>query len=130
MDFNKNLKYLGCILGLIIIIFIIVKLFNPNLVEGMSGIGVNANHVGEGIKNNVSNLTDNLHIDKYRKDYEDIIINLEEWCKVEIIKATVSNTIDVSKGLSEANMKQINNINQMNLFRDGLNKTMGNLDSL
>ena len=130
MNYSSMINYAGMIVVMFFVVFIIFRFFNSTtLIEGMSGMGVNASHVSEGIKNNVSNIIDNLHIDKYRRDYEDIIINLDEWCSAEILKSTISNTIDVSKGLSDSNLKIIRNINDLNTFKDTLNKTMTHLDS-
>ena len=76
-------------------------------------------------------MIDNMHLVKYRKDWENLIIATES----RISAMTLSMLPNVGKALQTKNNEKaikesIANINQLNQFRETLNDTMKYLDGL
>ena len=65
--------------------------------------------------------------DKYKSDYEDIIINLEEWADLETIKIITDQKC--CKGNVNQNAKVVKQVNDLKTFKDSLEKSMSYLDS-
>ena len=63
---------------------------------------------------------------KYKKDYEDIILNLEEWADLETIKIITDQKC--CKGDLNKNEKVVKQVNDLKTFKDSLEKTMAYLD--
>ena len=63
---------------------------------------------------------------KYKKDYEDIILNLEEWADLETIKIITDKKC--CKGDVNRNEKVVKQVNDLKTFKDSLEKSMAYLD--
>ena len=63
---------------------------------------------------------------KYKKDYEDIILNLEEWADLETIKIITDQKC--CKGDLNKNEKVVKQVNDLKTFKDSIEKTMTYLD--
>lgn len=126
------LKILAIIFVSFIIIYVVVNLFNlkPRVVEGLtneasSGEAGSASSYAAAIKSLTVKLQDELLISKYRKNYEEAIINLDDYVGYLMIKQTlnIKQTGDI-----ETNIKQLNMLNALKNAKDSLNATMTFLD--
>ncbi len=109
---------------------------NPFKLEGFSATDGSATaqeieKLIDDMKNNTEQMVDNLHLVKYRKDWENLIIATE----ARISALTLSMLPSVGKSLQVKNndkaiKENISNINQLNKFRETLNETMKYLDSI
>ena len=125
----------GALIIIIIISFyIILKVFNnrTSLVEGLVGSTATASkseQIAASILNDNKVFKDALLMPKYYKNYESIIVDMEEWCNLQMVNAVVDNGINVNDGMSEANMKIVKNINDVKKMKDNLQDVMSYLDS-
>jgi hypothetical protein len=118
----------------IISLYIILKVFNnrTSLVEGLVGSTATASkseQIAASILNDNKVFKDALLMPKYYKNYESIIVDMEEWCNLQMVNAVVDNGINVNDGMSEANMKIVKNINDVKKMKDNLQDVMSYLDS-
>lgn len=118
----------------IISLYIILKVFNnrTSLVEGLVGSTATASkseQIAASILNDNKVFKDALLMPKYYKNYESIIVDMEEWCNLQMVNAVVDNGINVNDGMSEANMKIVKNINKVKKMKDNLQDVMSYLDS-
>ena len=133
MNFDyKYLQYLGIVIVTFFIIFVIVKtpLLNKNVIEGMiNSNGTDTDKIPDAIKSNTSNIDDSLLITKYRKTYEDAIIDLEENVGKHMVDLVVKHGENISKDpTTEESQKNITIMNNLKIFKDALNETMQSLD--
>lgn len=146
---DSIIKYLGYLVLVVFALYFVMKLSNlqlsfvDNLLENSYGnqySGIKEGFAGldklnENLKEAVQSNNDKLLIDKYRSDYEDRIINMEELINQNILR--VLNYISTEKeGPSrfntfskEAIEKTIPFLNELYKLRDNLNSTMDYLDS-
>lgn len=105
------------------------------IVEGMTNADTNVSpSTGEAgtsssyaaaIKAQVVKLQDELLIAKYRKEYESVIINLDDYIGYLMIQQTLNMKLDGNK---KDIMEAINNLNSLKTSKDALNATMTFLD--
>jgi hypothetical protein len=79
----------------------------------------------EVIKTERDTIEDRLLVNKYRKSYEDTIIELEDVISVAILSEVLENAEKIAK---KPNSDTIFKINQMKMFKDTLNDAMKTLD--
>jgi hypothetical protein len=79
------------------------------------------------IKNETIKLNDVLLISKYRQDYENVIINMDDYVNLLMLQCLVQ--MDTSGTPSDANMSVINNLNSLNNVKSALNNVMKFVDS-
>ena len=73
-------------------------------------------------------LQDELLVSKYRKDYENAIINMDDYVSMLMLKQVLSMKAgDVN---SKSNIELLNNLNILKNSKDALNTTMTYLDKL
>lgn len=89
----------------------------------------------EEIVNNLKTATtkigDGLHLDKYRKPMEDLVIDLNEWCgskSAQLLPALAKKISNNSDGDITDIVKDIDNINKLNQFNASLNSIMRYID--
>ena len=80
-------------------------------------------------KNNVDTL-DNLNIEKYRDNYNNMHDELILWCDNQILNAISSNKINTNKGLDKSNLDTISNLNNLKKFKDTLEVSSNYLSTL
>jgi hypothetical protein len=90
-----------------------------------SGESANAISYASSIKSRVIKLQDELLISKYKKDYEDVIINLDDYIGCLMIKLTLNMNLT---GDLDSNIKAIEKLNILKNSKDSLNATMAFLD--
>lgn len=136
---SEILKLIGIIFFSGIIIYIIITLFKAQsgIVEGMtnettttatstggSGEAGSAANYAEKIKAQVVKIQDELLISKYRKDYENTIIHLNDLVGMMMIKQ-VQN---MKAGDQKEVVTSLNSLNILKQAKESLNATMKFLD--
>lgn len=113
------------IIILLYVIYVFFK-FQRSIIEGMqSGTGSNSEVFSEEIRTKTMKLQDSLLISKYKKDYEDILINMEEYLNLTMLKELLNVKLD-SKNMNEA----LSNINTINTSKNNLNDIMTFIDKI
>ena len=127
---SKFFQYLGCALVILIVFYIIMSLCNYQLklVETLTNMSSDSVNTAATIKESTTKTLDTLLIDKYRSNYEDIIINMNDWCDAQMLKTIVSGEMDCKNGCDDKFMKKIQTVNDLGSFKGYLNKSMGFLD--
>jgi hypothetical protein len=134
---DEIFKIVGIIIVCFFIIYMVVKMFHlqASVVEGLTnqdtainsttGEAGTATSYAASVKAQVVKLQDELLISKYRKDYESVIINLDDYVGMLMIKQTLNMKID---GDIKSNIEAINNLNILKNSKDSLNYAMTFLD--
>ena len=78
-----------------------------------------------GLKAQVIKMQDELLVAKYRKEYEDAIINMDDYIGFLMLKEVLNTNLD-----SEGVVRSANNLNSLRGMKDSLNATMKFLDSV
>jgi len=136
MELDTVYKYLGLGIVVIIILYIILKslTFQARLVEGMvadSKDTTDKDKVSVAIKTHTASIEDALIIGKYRKSYEETIIELEENINATILAGILNNAEKISANpSSDESQKFIASMNSMKSFKDTLNDSMKFLDNI
>lgn len=142
LEYNDMINLVGIVVIIILVCLIMKEIYkinqtsNPFRLEGFSATDGSATaqeneKLIEDMKNKTEQMIDNMHLVKYRKDWENLIIATES----RISAMTLSMLPTVGKALQTKNNEKaikesIANINQLNQFRETLNDTMKYLDGL
>ena len=78
------------------------------------------------IKNEVVKLNDIMLITKYRSDYENVIINMDDYVNLLMLQSVVN--MDTTAASADTNMSIINNLNSLNSVKGALNNVMKFVD--
>lgn len=135
------IKLIGILVVSMFIIYIIIKSFQlqTNVIEGLTnnsttplsgspeaqGLGAVAATNSANIKSKIIQLQDTLLVSKYRKDYENLIINLDD-----LISYTMLQQILKLGNLSGDVKQNMTEINSLKMTKDALNETMKFLDRI
>jgi len=140
---DEFLKIVGIIIVSLFLMYMIVKLLRlqSSVVEGLTnpdassystasssttlGAAGQAANYAASIKANLVKLQDELLVAKYRKDYETVIINLDDYVGFLMIQQTLNIKQD---GNVANNITAINNLNILKNAKESLNATMTFLD--
>ena len=140
MTKEEFFKIIGIVIVCFFIIFMSVKMFHlqTSIVEGLTNPGTTttttsptngeagtAESYAAAINAQVVKLQDELLISKYRKDYESVIINLDDYISFLMIKQTLNMNI---KDDASSNIDALNNLNTLNNAKSSLEATMSFLD--
>jgi hypothetical protein len=122
------------IIGLLI--YLVFSNINLNVTEGMTtneasssssenGVAGNASSFAAQLKNDSIKMQDSLLISKYRKDYENVIINMDD-----LINNMMLNTVLNYKSTGNLNkdIEMIDNLNKLNNAKTSLNSVMKYID--
>jgi len=129
-------KLIGILLFSFFLVYLVVKLFNlqANVIEGLtnptsttstSGEAGTASNYADTIKSQTVLLQDSLLISKYRKDYENVILNMEDYLHMLLLKQIVNININ---GTSKEIADGLNTINIIKNAKDALDDTMKFVD--
>ena len=129
-------KYIGLFIVSIFVIYIVLRTLNfqAKIIEGMASSTSTAapndkDKIAAAIETNTTYGEDSLLISKYKKTYEDIIINLENNINYYMLDAIINNGEIISKKpMDPAAISLINSINSLKAFKDTLNDSMAFLD--
>ena len=137
MKQDEFFKIIGIIIVSFFIIYISIKMFQlqTSVVEGLtnndttnnlsSGEAGTSTSYASAIKAQVVKLQDELLISKYRKDYESVIINLDDYIGYMMIKQSLNMKLN---GNIKSNIEDINNLNILKQAKESLNSVMTFLD--
>ncbi len=136
MKQDEFFKIVGILIVCFFIIYMVVKMFHlqASVVEGLTNGGDVLESGGEAgtapsyaasIKSQVVKLQDELLVAKYRKDYEAVIINLDDYIGYLMIKQVLNMKIN---GDVKSNIESINALNILKNSKESLNTTMTFLD--
>jgi len=134
MDQDEFFKIIGILIVCFVIIYFVIKMFQlqTSVIEGLtgntpisSGEAGNAASYAPYIKAEIIKLQDELLISKYRKDYESIIINLDDYIGYLMIKQMVNIRLDSDINV---NIESIDILNKLKNAKGSLNDTMTFLD--
>ena len=146
MNQDSIYRYLGLMTISLFVIFIVFKSmsFQAKIVEGLtsdrrkksssssssstsSAQETDIEHTADAIKSATNQTEDSLNITKYRKNYEDILIELESFVDTAMFEAIVSNSSVVTAG-DAASLQIIANVNAYSAYKASLNEAMTFLD--
>ncbi len=142
MNSDNIYKYLGLAVIAIYLLYIVIKSmkFQANIIEGMASSSsssssssgkTSTDNLASAVKSNTDTIEDELTITKYRRPYEDTLINLETSAGVSMLSAITKNAEIISKDpTSVESQKVITIVNNLKAFKDSLNDTMSTLDKL
>ena len=140
MNSDNIYKYLGLAVIAVYLLYIVIKSmkFQANIIEGMASASASASsgktstdNLASAVKSNTDTIEDALTITKYRRPYEDTLINLETSAGVSMLSAITKNAETISKDpTSVESQKIITIVNNLKAFKDSLNDTMSTLDKL
>ena len=145
MNQDEFFKIVGILIVSFFIIYMVVKMFHlqTSVIEGLtnadgtispsseigtapsSGEAGTATSYAAAIKAQVVKIQDELLVAKYRKDYEAVIINLDDYIGYLMIKQTLNMKIN---GDIKSNLDSINALNILKTSKESLNATMTFLD--
>ena len=119
-------------------VYVIITLFQPkNTIEGLTNEDGTSSRNGEAgsaasyadsIKAQLTKIQDELLVSKYRKDYENTIINMDDLVGTMMIKQIQNMTIGGSD--PKELMLSLNNLNTLKSAKESLNVAMKHLDGM
>lgn len=130
-------KQIGLVSVILVSIYFFYKVLqiNTSIMEGFvskkSKKAASKNHVSEireSMKKKTEQLKDTLLISKYKTDYEDIIIELEDYLNLSMLQAINILSSTSKESLGKDDIELINNINSVNKFKNTLNGVMKFID--
>jgi hypothetical protein len=97
-------------------------------ISSSNGIAGNAATYAATIKQKTVNLNDTLLISKYRKDYETLILNVDDFVNSMMLKTVAS--IDTGSANTPSKMiESMKMLNELSAAKESLNKVMKFVDS-
>jgi hypothetical protein len=136
-EMTENIyKYVGLAVIALFVLYIALKTMNfqASILEGMTTATTTNTPIAklaDAVKNNTNMVENKLLISKYRKSYEDIIIDLESNVNLSILYGLTTNAETISADpLSPASQTIITSINSLKAFKDTLNDSMQTLDKM
>jgi hypothetical protein len=133
------LKIMGIVVAAFFIVYLVLKMFHIKpLKEGLenqsdstsidvnlTGVAGSAANYASGIKSKTVQLQDTILIPKYRSDYENVIINMEDYLSILMLEQVLSfNPNDNLK----TTMDRVNAINSLSNGKKSLNEIMTFID--
>lgn len=138
---TEFIKTIAVLIVAFMTIYVIITLFQPknnNIIEGLTnedgttssrnGEAGSAASYSDSIKAQVTKIQDELLISKYRKDYENTIIHMDDLIGTMMLKQIQNMTIGGSD--SKALLSSLNNLNTLKSAKESLNIAMKYLDSV
>tara|TARA_A100001011_G_scaffold265555_1_gene274377 strand:+ start:54 stop:509 length:456 start_codon:yes stop_codon:yes gene_type:complete len=141
-----DMKYVGVFLIVLFLIYFVGHMgtMQKKVVEGLSSrddddddkdsknggdsnCGYNSDKIATNVEDMATKIKDGLLIDTYRENYENILMNLEEWANATILKTLVCGKINTKNDVSSNNSDAKKTIAAMALVKD-LNEFKGILD--
>jgi len=132
------IKILGIVIALFVIVYFILKMFHikeglenntdsniGDITANMTGVAGSAANYAATLKAKTVQLQDSILISKYRTDYENVIINMEDYFSMLMLEQTLSMTANDS---IKTNMERIAAINTLSQGKKSLNEVMAFID--
>ena len=131
---NKLFQNITLFIAMFFVLYLLFRNFNYNLKEGMTdasgntvtpssnnGIGGNASNYAASIKSANIKLQDTLLVSKYRSDYEQVILNMDDF----INNLMLETVLNVNPSSPQNSVEQLA---QLNLAKGALNNVMTFVD--
>jgi hypothetical protein len=138
MEFNIDYNLVMYILVGIVIVFIIFSIIGSGkVVEGITNKKQTKSIydlLAEGdykqLTKIIQKMDDILLVDKYRTDYEDTLVSLEEALNQNILMnlLVIASEANTDKGLTSIKPEELEGLNMMYKLRDNLSSTMDYID--
>lgn len=134
MKENDMIMYIGLISLVLFLFFIISRVFTfqTSMMEGLTNKDSQTQpiNVTVGKVENINKVSeDHLFIEKYRSDYEDLIIHLEETTNLDMMRLIKQHGNNIEQGKTvDEQMKTIKKINELNQLKESLNSSMKYID--
>lgn len=97
-----------------------------NKIKFQNGIAGNAEEYATNIKDMTTKLQDEILITKYRENYENTIINLDDYLNLLMLKTTLNiNT----NGMDNDDISQFHKLNALHEAKQSLNTVMNYVDT-
>jgi hypothetical protein len=135
---TKFIKTITVLIVAFMTVYVIITLFQPkNTIEGLTNEDGTSSRNGEAgsaasyadsIKAQLTKIQDELLVSKYRKDYENTIINMDDLVGTMMIKQIQNMTIGGSD--PKALILSLNNLNTLKSAKESLNVAMKHLDGM
>lgn len=133
---TEFIKTIGVLFVAFMTVYVIISLTQPknniSIIEGMentnSGEAGSAASYADSIKAQVVKIQDELLVSKYRKDYENTIIHMDDLVGTMMIKQIQNMSVGGSD--SKALMSSLNNLNTLKSAKESLNIAMKYLDGM
>ena len=108
MDFDmKNMTtYLGCIVLALFVVYLCTNMLSLNnkVVEGLTSAPKTPDQLIKSVKTMKTQYVDELHIDKYKKNYQAILLDVEDILHLQMLdkikKSIEKNTLTDEKPLA------------------------------
>jgi hypothetical protein len=139
MQTDDLYKYVGLFIIVIFLIYIVVKTlkFQFKVLEGLTAnsssqtaaVTTAIEKMADAVKSNATTIEDALLLNKYTKNYEDILMELDTYLDIYILQSVLVSAEPISKGASTpANQTIMSNIINAKNYKDCLNLAMKTLD--
>ena len=136
---TEFIKTVGVLFVAFMTVYVIITLFqtkNNNIIEGLtnenssagSGEAGSSASYADGIKAQVVKIQDELLVSKYRKDYENTIIHMDDLVGTMMIKQIQNMPVGGSD--PKALITSLNNLNSLKSAKESLNVAMKYLDGI
>ena len=131
---NSTLKNIIVAIVVLFIGYSIFKMFylqERSIIEGMTGANTkdSLDAVVKHVENVKNTLNETLHLDKYKSDYENLIISLDETVDLMLIEQLTVALEKQSKSPTDVTTPDmIKKINELSIFKQNLNTIMDAVD--
>jgi hypothetical protein len=137
---TEFVKTMAVLIVAFMTVYVIITLCQPknnSIIEGLTNEGGTSSKNGEagsaasyadGIKAQVTKMNDELLVSKYRKDYENTIINMDDLVGTMMIKQIQNMTVGGSD--PKVFISSLNNLNTLKSAKESLDVAMKHLDGM
>lgn len=135
------IKIISILIAAFFIVYLVINMFHiqpmteglenqqnqniNNLTASLSGVAGSAANYAESIKAKTVQIQDTVLVSKYRKEYENVIINLDDYFSALMLEQVLS--MNVSDNL-QSNIQKIQIINTLSTGKKTLNEVMTYVD--
>jgi hypothetical protein len=138
---EEFIKIISILIAAFFIVYLVINMFHiqpiteglenqqtssiNNLTASLSGVAGSAVNYAASIKAKTVIIQDTVLISKYRKDYENVIINLDDYLSALMLEQVLS--MNISDNL-QSNIQKIQIINTLSTGKKTLNEVMSYID--
>ena len=105
-------------------------LTNPTDSSATSGIGASSGNYSSALQNKATKLNNDillLNNKDYKKNYENIVLHMDDYINALMLKATLS--ININSDSPNGNIEAFKTLNELNSAKESLNNVMKYIDS-
>lgn len=133
---NEYIQNIVLVIFIGLVIYILYSLFykqDKKVIEGMANktqnIKETLDELNESLDSIKNTYKESLHIDKYKSDYENAIINMDEALDLALVSQII-DMADQDFNKFVDNNDELKKLNDMMKFKDNLNVIMQSLDKI